>query len=269
MGKVRDLLLGISGTPDFDALSYFGRAGTLSVTRKNLLNDLIGGVKGDLGISVLATRCDLWKIRANETATAATKNVVKDDHHSTPAGSPVFTADQGYALNGSSQYLAEDYNPSTDAVAYTLNGGSIGMAVGTDRTTADVFCNAGCAAGGTELALFCKVSNVIQGRINDDDAVSFATATARGITFCSRTAESIKVTSRDGAVVGGADDLAIALPNAELFDGAYNSGGTPVLHTTDLHHMLWVGGPLTDAEVAKLAARFERYLDAIGEGVIS
>ena len=48
-------------------------------------------------------------------------------HQVTKINSPTFTADSGFAGNGSSSYLNSNFNPATSGVNYTLNDASISI----------------------------------------------------------------------------------------------------------------------------------------------
>ena len=90
---------------------------TPDITRRNIINDLIKGLKDD-GIWNLL---DVLVINAAHSAQAGILNWINSSHTSTLVNAPTFTLNQGFTGNGSTSYIDTEYNPSTEAVNFTQN----------------------------------------------------------------------------------------------------------------------------------------------------
>lgn len=104
-----------SGTTTLVAAGRYTDAPTDAL--KALINKTIVDLKSD---GVFA-KGDAMYIRGVHESLLARQNWIKDAHNSTlSATPPTFTAKQGFQGNGTSSYINNNYNPSSDAVNYTL-----------------------------------------------------------------------------------------------------------------------------------------------------
>lgn len=245
---------------DADAAAFFARAGALTEGRKALINTFVVGLKAD---GVWSKVDALWLL-ANETSAAAGKNVRKDDHHITAVNSPTFTVDRGYAGDGATSYLRTDYIPSTDGVALSLNSCSIGVYVRTARA-AGSGANIGSQSGTDEFYIdawwtgssFIALNGPFNGALQTN---------SQGNWTGSRTGASNEENYLNGVSFETPNAAASALSTNEVYICA-NNNGAPVQHVSDETAFAFIGGGLTDAEVAAFHARVETYMDAVGAGV--
>lgn len=93
-----------------------------NAARKVLIDALVGGLKTD-GIWA---GLDLLYLTAAHAADAAVINwITPGTYTAIPVNSPTFTADRGYAGNGTSSRLRTQFTPSTQAAKLTQNSASI------------------------------------------------------------------------------------------------------------------------------------------------
>ena len=104
---------------DISSIEYFAALATQpTVARKAIINTLVVVLKR-FGAWSLIDR--LW-LFASETQQAATISLVNPLSTAiTEVNSPAWVADQGYTSDGLTSYLDTNFNPSTQALKYTLN----------------------------------------------------------------------------------------------------------------------------------------------------
>lgn len=116
----------------FDAVVTAG--GSVSDARKVIVNTLVAGLKTDS----LWTLLDRLWLFAAENATAALIDI-KGLSTATAVNTPTFTADQGYAGNGTTSYINTNYAPGTHGVQYVQNSAHLSLYNRTSRTTTSGF----------------------------------------------------------------------------------------------------------------------------------
>lgn len=77
--------------------------------RKALIDTMVGVLKA----AGVWSKLDALYIMAAHDSRAARRNWIADAYNLTPTSSPTFTADQGYAGDGSTSYLSTGFNPAT------------------------------------------------------------------------------------------------------------------------------------------------------------
>ena len=256
---------------DQDAQAYFARAGLLSGSAQNRINDLLIGIKRALGLRSLSDRFDAMWILANETATAARQNVVKNDHHCSTVNTLTFTPFQGYAGNGSDSYLNTDYIPSTDAVRVAQDAHHLSVASLTTRAgTASMF-----SIGARQTAPSAREMSIAP---NSAGSAFLRTADAansisrksdtRAVYVAVRSASNATQRYFNAVAQTSGSDNSVGLPNVAAFIGARNAAGTPDQFSTDITAFASFGGTMTASEVSAFTVAIERYLDSLGVGVV-
>lgn len=250
-----------------DATSYLARSGALSSNQAGRINDLVIGLCQDLRIQALASRFDAFWPMANETDLASRQNLVKAAFPLTASGTMAFAAKRGWTGDASTGHLTTGLLPSA-ATRLSLNAGSIGLYNRTNRTSSDTVCNMGAFDGANQTAIYCNFSAATIMPVNDAGADNVPATTSQGFWIGNRSGATAKQLYRNGAAIGASTDPATTAPAFEILIGALNNAGTPIFHTSDQHALAFVGGQFTAAEVARITARGERYMDALGAGVI-
>lgn len=249
---------------DAAASAYFARAGTLSDGRKALINALVLALKAN---GTWAKRDALWLI-ANETSAAGFKNLIRDDHHLTQAGTGTFTADRGWAGNGSTGFLHTDFISSTDFIAGSVNSNHLEIYNRTNRTTSNAFSDFAAYDDTRLWSIQCSYANQTYMRNFNVDASVGAAATAQGYWVNNRSAAGATQHYRNASALTPLTGASNGLLAIELYIGASNHAGTAEEFNTDQYAMAGIGASLSAAEVTADQAVIEAYMDAIGAGVI-
>jgi hypothetical protein len=262
-----------SGAPvyDADAETYFAAVVTaggaaLDATHKQAVSDLVTALKGHS----LWTKLDgLW-LFANQHATAALIDI-KGLRTATAVNSPTFTADQGYAGNGSTSYVNTTFNPSSHGSQYTQNSAHLFFYDRTSRTTdSPTSTNCGNYNGSNNLAAIGpRPGGTSVYWVNDAAGITASgPANIQGCWIASRTSSTATALYRNGssfASSGAANS--VGLVNLAMFVGALNNNGSPADFTSDQHAVFGVGAGLNGTEAANLNTDIEAYMDALGTGV--
>lgn len=180
----------------------------------------------------------------------------------TPINAPTFTAWEGYAGDGATEYIDTGYNPTDDGTNYTLNSASFGYYA---RTV-----GAGAMMGVHNSRSAVATLNTGNHKVNDitwGDPVPGAPAA--GLHIYTRTSAAnrdvfINKTKYSSAVASSI--LPLTGPHFTIL--AYNNNGVIQLHTAEQCSMAFAGGALTQADADNLTDRFEAYMDSNGKGVI-
>lgn len=116
------LATGMLGGRDPSASALFARFTTPpTAARKTQINAAIVALK-NAGIWPLL---DALYLTAAADSQAATCNWVANAYNLTASGAPVFTADRGYAGNGTTAYLDSGFNPASSGGKYVQNSASL------------------------------------------------------------------------------------------------------------------------------------------------
>jgi len=178
------------------------------------------------------------------------------------AGSPTYTVDSGWALDGTSQSLTSGLNPTTLALAQNQVGWGLWIAAGTGGTSA------------------CGISGSVNNRFNINrtgggvsGGCSAATTLLRGATGAAARASNhylqrnASVSTIDYYVNGAADTLGIsqtsaAVQTADLLLG--QNGTTPTYVADRYWAMYFTNGALTSTDISNLHTRLATYKTAVG-----
>lgn len=260
-------LLGGAGL-DPDAARWIATVGQANVSqpRGRLISDTIRELKaanvwGSLDYLLVMTAENAasalvdWKSRKTATATAA----------------PTFTADQGYAFNGTTQYLATAFTPSTDCVAASGTAFCLGVY---ERTNL----NAGTFAMGA-LNATAQAATIIPRAAGN----SFQAAlNAAVVTLQSSIADSrgLTVAATNGTAGSGYKNGAVtalspvtlttpgsSLTSREVYVGCYNNNGTAATFRASTLGYAMFGAGLTAAQHLALYTIMQRFETKLGANV--
>lgn len=256
------------GSTDLDALLWrnavVANGGTVSAGRLDIVSAFIVTEKAS---GCWALTDDYWGFWAENEIQALTS--LKQRRLATAVNSPTFTADRGYAFNGTTQYLDTGFIPSTHAVAMTGTNLRIGVY---ERT--NVGAN-GVAAGAynsvtQSVMLTPRISgNITRARLNSSDGETGATITdSRGL----------KAAQRNGtayAAYNNGSPLALStpsstgsnLPTVDIYIGAYNNAGSAAGFRAVSTGFAVVGGPLSDAQELAQYNAVQAWATAVGAQV--
>lgn len=226
-----------------------------SDTRAALIDTLVRSLK-DAGVWA---KLDLLYLLAAHDAQAARLNWVSTSYALAAVNSPGFTADRGYAGDGTTSYLDTGFQPGVSAGSKAaqnslhLGGWSLGNA---DPSGAD--------AGGGTLYLIPRSSGNLTSRCNDTATATVAVGNAMGHSLISRTGSAGYSRYRDAASLGDATAASSAPSAQSLLVCARNSATVPVNYSSRRVAAVSCGSGLGAGEVAALKAALGVYLTALG-----
>lgn len=226
--------------------------GTVSSTRRTLVDALISGLKSD-GVWTKLDR--LWLFAA-ENATSALVDL-KAGVAATAVNSPSFSTNNGYTGNGSSSYIDSNYNPTTNATNFVQNSG---CAFGWSNT-------AGVDGGGllgqssVSIAIVPEYtdSNCYWGINTPANESTGGLGDGTGLWLANRSGASAEQLYRNGSSVATGTVTSQAVQNQNLF----------ALRVADIYSArqcccLGVGGSLNATEQGNLYNRLRTYMTAVG-----
>lgn len=239
--------------------------GTVSAARLSIINTF---VIAEVASGAWDLTDDYWSFWAENAVQALTS--LKQRRLATAVNSPTFTADRGYAFNGTTNYINTGFIPSTHAVAMT--GTSLRIAA-YERVN---LASSGVAAASfnfsaTNLSVTPRASDRIFARINSDVLQTAATVTdSRGLTAVQRSA-SVYASYKNGslvAFVGPPASEASTLPSAILFIGASSSNaGTPMSFRAGSEGFVCAGAPFSAAQELAQYNNVQAFATAVGAQV--
>lgn len=248
---------GLNGNKKFDgdpATATYVAAMTAQPdpVRRNLINDLIVGLKAD-GDWTKLTWLSLIAAHASQ---AGRLNAVNPDQALIEVNGPTFTTDRGYTGNGSTSYL--DAGRALGG-QFTLNSGSFGTYVNQVPGAGDRHV-AGPVGGPPFTVVFCvsAVPGQLFGYSNNNSGFSGAAADT-GMHIVSRTSATAAALYRNGTSIVTDANAATAVPTGNVGVGR---GGN--IYAAARHACVFWGAGLDTAAVARVSSRILTYLTAIG-----
>jgi len=243
-----------TGTSD---TSFDNLVAAMTTPPTNLRKGYIARMIQALYAGGIWAQTDIMYVLAAHDEQAARLNWITPASYTLSAvNSPTFTADQGFAGNGTTSYLDTTWDAATNASTFTQNDGRIGAY---SRN-----------AGGNSAGFGARTSNNIsvvartgangRGRVNSGSDVASSTGTGATPLMLTirRSAAAVTDVVRDGASVGSGTNASSAMSNVDLAFGlvgsAYNSqqiaGGV-------------VGGYLDDTEALAEYNAWYAYMVAV------
>lgn len=190
---------------------------------------------------------------------------------------PTFTAYEGFASDGTSDYLSTNYNVAADGINASLN--STTMAVYNRATVPDSPTGSHYFIGANEWPNYSHLSLDVNGagsfdlisQCNSGDpyniafnigsgAIGFFVATRRGDT-------DNELYKNGTSIATDAESYSGGETNRDFILFALDQNGTPEGFLSCQISFVYIGGGLTDTEVANMNTAVEKYMDAIGKGV--
>lgn len=231
-------------------------------TRKGLINAMIVALKA----GGVWSKLDFLHVYAAADSQAARQNWKGDFANATAVGGPTFTADRGYAGNGSSSYLDLGYNPGDGgAWGFQLNNCHQGVVSRTDVTGTQFDIGARGSSTASQTCMGARLSgDLLSSRLNSDANVTVANASSIGH-FVQRRSSSTQVEAyRNGLSLGASTLGTTSFGNRNWFGCAVQTASSPSLFSTRQYAAMHGGADLTGVEVAALYTALSNYLTAIG-----
>jgi len=171
---------------------------------------------------------------------------------------------QGIDFNGTDDYLATNYIPSSSAVNISVNDATIGVWMLTNTTSRIAI---GAISGtGVYMELWPKDHNTLTGSIGSgDNTVIDSLSATSGFILLTRRAEAEIEGYFNGSSLGTDDNTSYFLPNDQLFIGASNNdGGGPTALYDGIISIILVMDAVSDSDAAAIYNILDTYMTAIG-----
>jgi hypothetical protein len=190
---------------------------------------------------------------------------------------PAFTAYQGFAGDGSSDYLSTNYNVSTDGINASLN--STTVAVYNRGTVPDSPTGSRFFIGGNSFPNYAYVGVGVNGggsfdgisQCHSADAYAIGFAIGDGgrgmFTHVRRGATDNELYKNGGSINADVEDYGGAEVTEDFFLFAMNNNGSADTFTASQLSFIYIGGALTDTQVADMNTAVEAYMDSLGYGI--
>lgn len=252
---------------DADAL-FLRMSPQPNAARKQLISDFIDSLQSNGTKNFWANADRIWVMAAHDSG-ASKLNWKADEDNLLTVNALTFTADRGWAGNGTSSYLNTQFIPSTDGVNFTQDAASIAIYIRTNAASSTLDYGAWATGAGRMVSLVSRnASNSWYGRINDFSDNTTVNADSRGLFGYVRTNATTRYKFRNGTAESNETVSSSGLPALNMYVCCRNLDGVPSLYTTREYSFLYIGGVLSTAESAVLYRIVEWYLDQIGAGVI-
>jgi hypothetical protein len=263
---------GILGGIDAAATSWAAavvvNGGTVSAGRLALVSSLITGMKAAGSWTPMD---DAWLLVAESSVQALTS--LKQRRLATVTNAPTFTADRGYAFDGTTNYIDTGFIPNTHAVSMTITNVRPAAYDRTDQ-----------AANGFMMGVVQSAGRGIAVGPRQAGTTAITNSNYTGGTFTLTPVNSLGMTagSRNGtdattvvcykngvALTRLADPAAYgaSLPTLSLFIGGTNSGGALANGRAATCGMVAIGASLTPTQEAADYAAWQAYMTAVGANV--
>jgi hypothetical protein len=225
-------------------------------THTNAYGALIDGLVAD-GIWA---KTDVMYVLATADATTAGLNLKSTSYTLSEVSSPAFTADQGYASNGTTSYVDTTWNTSTNSVQFTRDSAYIAIRNNTSATSDATYQSAG--TSGTHIAPRSATASCYA-RVNGSNA-GISNTQRKGFYIASRTTSTLTTVYKAGSSIGTTSAASAAIVSRPVFICCYNVAGTPTNFSVDQISFVAFGAGLDATEAANFNTRVEAYMTAVG-----
>ncbi len=234
--------------------------------RARQVNDLFLALRNSAAGNLLL-KFDALYIFAAADSQAATRNWVQNLYNATAVASPTFTADQGFAGNGTSSYLTSGFTPSSaPSPKYTQNSAHLSAWSRTDNDSSGVIIGGRTGGSVSQALVQPRASNLFHGRLNQNaSGAGIANTNSSGHLLASRVDSANRKAYRNGVSLGALAEASDGVPNTPIFIGALNGGaGTAAAFDTRQMAAASIGGTLSDAEALAFYNALQAYMTAVG-----
>jgi hypothetical protein len=240
------------------ASTFLARTSGLDTAHKEQYNALICGSIADGTWSSL----DAFYKLATDSPTNAGLNLLSTNFSLTAHGGVTFTANLGYAGNGSTGFLDTGFVPSTAGGNFALNSASLSAYVMNSRTTSENWSEIGSSTSNAWSSIFPFVNGSIYATMNDGTGVGSKGTNAQGLWIISRTSPLAEAIYQNGQNIANGSVASVGLPATSIVIGAFNSTNH---FSIDQIGYAFFGGGLTPTQAFYLSNRINA--DAIALGI--
>jgi hypothetical protein len=206
----------------------------------------------------------LWMLAAHDAQAARLNWKAPASFALTAVNSPTFTADRGYAGNGSSSYLNTGWDGATNGVNFTQDNASAFVWDLTNRGGI-TRCSLGNSSTTSATTIYPRsMANVYFGRVNDFAAGGLANTSSDGFFITNRTSSTALTSYRNAVSIGSHGSVSsVAMASQDFYIGALNNVGTAGLFSSDQHACAGMGADL-DSQQGALYNIMRSYMRTVG-----
>jgi hypothetical protein len=247
---------------DYRAVLDYGRAQgyTLpSASQQVLQNQLVVDLK-DSGIW---SKLDSFRVYATDGDSSYALIDWKRLVMCTAVNSPTFTTNVGYRGDGTSAYINSNYNPTANAVNYSLNSASIFAYISSVRTVGQIQAYQGNLSGSSYLLMAAGTNNTGESYVNSTSGVTNGT-TGVGFQLVNRLDATTLNVYYQGVLrnTNSSASVSGSLPNATIWDFGANNGGAGFLFSNVGNAIMGYGANL-NAEQSDFNTAVNNYMSSI------
>lgn len=252
-----------------ETTAFLARTSGLSGTETDAYKALINGLVSDGVFSKL----DCLYIFATKDTTTAALNLIQNNFNLTTGGSGgTFTADVGYTGSSSGSFVLKTaFNPTSAGGQFAQNSGSLGVYVLNSRSTSADETAIGANDGSDHASwILPKHSLGLIYDINKSALAKVANSNAQGLWISSRTASTTLSLYKNGNTTAIATDATASsgMVNFGMAIFADSTGAaTYERYSNDQLSAAFIGGGLSSADMALVAARINTYMTTMGINV--
>lgn len=242
-----------------EATALFARMTTQPTSaRQTLINNAIVSLK----TAGVWSKLDALYVTAAADAQAGQRNWIADAFNLSPTSSPTFTADRGYAGNGSSSYLDTNFNTSTgvnftrDSASWSVfSRSSAALVPDGNFSTPNGTTLAGNGDGAPGNAAW---------RINGPSETAPVNADGSGLYSAVRTASATTALYKNGSLLQASSQTSAAPLNTTLLLGAFRQDASPAFFSTRQISAAAIGAGLTAQNALDLYNALHAYMTGVG-----
>jgi len=182
----------------------------------------------------------------------------------TNVSATLFTALEGFTGDGSADYLNTNWNVSSDKDNYALDDATIAIYCRVSDINAEQYAIGAVDGSNYVASIKPRYAGEFWIDVNGPGS-SKAVDGSDGLFVGVRTNSTTHTYYRNGSSLGTTANNSTGLPNTDLLILKWTDGG----YTTNQVSFVFVGGALTDTEVADMFTAVEKYMDAMSKGVVT
>jgi hypothetical protein len=230
--------------------------GTVSSGRQTTVNNLVISLKA----AGLWAKLDWLLLTAAENVGSALVDLISG-RVATAVNSPTFTADDGYAFDGISQYIDSGYNTSTNSVAYTQNSSHVSawnFSTANWAMIGNYVINTG-----IEIAYYSGAYHLVGPQ--SDNVTMNGSASSTGLAVLTRTGASARAFYVDGSSVVSDTETSEAAPaNQNIFLGCISYQGALLHPSISAVSSASAGGGFDATDNSNYSTYMRTYMTAVG-----
>lgn len=241
----------------------------LSTQEKTALNDFIKTIKTGLSITNLSDAFDVMCFSGSETSENSLKNIVKDAHHGTTAGSPTFRPYMGFTGGTALKYINTNYNINDDKVVVAENNISIGFYTTTEiSATSAAYVEIGSGNGSVYSQIAIRGStNLIGAPLNGAGGTNPTNnESTPGMFIVTRNGDNNVLCYKNKVSLGTRIQTSSGMPDFNVYVLARNDSGSITYFSKKQVSFYFIGRGLSETEVGIITDAFVAYRAASNLG---